>query len=145
MIRRVFLPIALIALAACGQKTTPRAPELVQPEAPTQIVAASAPEGVRLTWQRPDRYTGGKQMNDLGGFVIERGSGEGAPVTFTRVGDVQLDDRGRFRKERRITWTDTGVTPGETYVYRITAVTTDHYVSAAGGPVTITYQRKAAP
>jgi len=142
MNRRTLLLVALLAAVGCGHKTRPLAPELVQPEAPSQLVAASVPEGIRLTWQRPDRYTGGKQMNDLGGFVIERASGGG---TFTRVGDVQLDDRGRFRKERRITWTDTGVAPGETYVYRITAVTTDDYTSAPGGPVTIQYQRKAAP
>lgn len=145
MNRHTPLLVTLLAAVACGHKTLPLAPELVQPESPTQVVAASVPEGVRLTWQRPDRYTGGKPMNDLGGFVIERAPAGGAPATFARVGDVQLDDRGRFRKERRITWTDTSVAPGQTYVYRIKAVTTDDYTSAPGGPVTIQYQRKAAP
>ncbi len=145
MTRPTFLLLAVVIAGACGHKTMPLAPELVQPEAPSQVVAASAPEGIRLTWQRPDRYTGGKQMNDLGGFVIERATGGGAPYTFTRVGDVQLDDRGRFRKERRLSWTDTSAVPGETYVYRVTAVTTDDYTSAPGGPVKILYQRKEAP
>jgi hypothetical protein len=144
MIRRTLLLVALIAVGACGHKTRPLAPEQVLPEAPSEIVAASMDDGVRLTWKRPDRYTGGKQMNDLGGFVIERAAGEGTPPAFARVGDVQLDDRGRFRKERRISWTDTSAVPGETYVYRVTAVTTDDYTSAPGGPITIRYQRKVA-
>jgi len=144
MIRRTLLLVALVAALACGHKTRPLAPELVLPEAPSEIVAASTADGVQLTWKRPDRYTGGKQMNDLGGFVIERASGDVGSAGFARIGDLQLDDRGRFRKERRISWTDTSAVPGENYMYRVTAVTTDDYTSAPGGPVTIRYQRKAA-
>jgi hypothetical protein len=145
MIRRTVLLVVLVAgTLACGHKTRPLAPELVRPEAPSDIVAASIPEGIRLTWKRPEHYTGGKRMNDLAGFVVERAPGEGAAPAFARVGDIQLDDRGRFRQERRITWTDTGVTPGQLYVYRITSVTLDRDSSDPGGPVTIRYERKAA-
>jgi hypothetical protein len=142
MTRRTLLVALLVSGAlACGHKSPPLAPELVQPEAPAEVVAASIPDGVRLTWRRPERYSSGKRMNDLGSFVVERAAGEGAPV-FTRVGEVELDDRGRFRQERRIVWTDVAVTPGQLYAYRITAVTLDHYRSAPSGPVTIRYERK---
>lgn len=145
MTPRSFLVAALLAGAcACGHKSRPLAPELVRPEAPGDVVAASAPDGIRLTWRRPERYTGGKRMNDLARFVIERAPGEGAAPAFAAVGEVELDDRGRFRQERRITWTDAGVAVGQLYVYRITAVTLDDYRSTPGGPVTIRYERKDA-
>jgi hypothetical protein len=126
-----------LALAACGHKNRPVAPELVRPEAPEHLAAIATPEGVRLSWLRPLRYSGGQRMNDLGGFVIERAAAD-AP-SFARVGTLELDDQLRFRKERRLEWADKTALPGERYLYRVTAVTLDGYRSAAAGPVAVTY------
>ena len=125
------------ALPACGRKSRPVAPETVQPEAVENLAAIATPDGVRLSWLRPTRYTGGGRMNDLGSFEVERAPGEGAPPAFVKIGTVVLEDQQRFRKERRLEWTDKDVRPGERYRYRVRAVTLDHYRSAPAGPVEV--------
>jgi hypothetical protein len=131
-------------LVACGQKSPPIAPELVRPRAPSALTASPTVEGVRLVWRRPETYTGGKRMNDLARFVIERAPGEG-PAAFVRVGELELDDRLRFRKERRLEWTDREATAGQSYLYRVTAVTLDGYRSKPAGPVAIRFEPTAEP
>ena len=127
------------ALPACGRKGLPVAPQLVEPEAVENLAAIATPDGVRLSWLRPTRYTGGGRMNDLGGFEIERAAGEGAPPKFAKIGTLTLEDQQRFRKERHLEWIDKDVSPGERYLYRVTTVTLDHYRSAPAGPVSLRY------
>jgi hypothetical protein len=134
---RLAVAALALALAACGHKNAPVAPELVRPEAPEHLAAIATPEGVRLSWLRPLRYSGGQRMNDLGGFVIERAAAE--TPAFARVGTLELEDQTRFRKERRLEWIDKSAQRGERYLYRVTAVTLDGYRSAAAGPVAVTY------
>ena len=140
MRRVAALVVALAcALPACGRKGRPVAPQLVEPEAVENLGAIATPEGVRLSWLRPTRYTGGGRMNDLGSFEVERAPGEGAPPAFVKIGTVVLEDQQRFRKERRLEWTDKDVRPGERYRYRVRAVTLDHYRSAPAGPVEVRF------
>ena len=134
--------LAAFAAVACGVKGRPLPPELVQPEAPTALVATSTADGVKLTWRRPTKYSGGKHMRDLGGFDIERAIGADG-IEFTRAGTVILDDQTRFRQERSMQWTDTSVAAGTTYRYRVIAYTIDDYRSAAAGPVVIEYRPHA--
>jgi len=129
--------LAVLAVLACGHKSPPVAPELVRPEPAEHLTAIATPDGVRLSWLRPLRYSGGQKMNDIGDFAIERATGTAA--AFTRVGRVEVTDQTRFRKERHIEWTDKDVTPGERYLYRVTAETLDGYRSAPAGPVAIQY------
>jgi len=136
----------VLAVAACGRKSIPVAPETVRPRAPATLAAASTPEGVRLTWLRPLQYSGGQRMHDLDRFLVERAPGEGAPAAFTRVATVVLEDRFRFRKERRLDWVDRDAKPGERYLYRVIAVTRDGSRSPPAGPVAIQYEAgKGAP
>ena len=135
-VRAVLLAAGLV-LFACGHKNRPVAPELVRPEAPEQLTAIATPDGVRLGWLRPLRYSGGQRMNDLRGFVIERAMD--AAASFVKVGRLELEDQTRFRKERHLEWTDKDVHPGERYLYRVTAETLDGYRSAPAGPVAIQY------
>jgi hypothetical protein len=140
-VRRAVVLAALVWLAACGHKARPTAPELVRPETPENVAAIVTPDGIRVSWLRPQRYTGGGRMNDLGGFTIERATavGEGQTPAFRKVGTVTLEDQTRFRKERRLEWIDKDVTRGTRYLYRVIAVTLDGYHSAAGGPVAVSY------
>ena len=143
--RRVGVALVL-AVAACGRKSLPVAPETVRPRAPATLAAASTPEGVRLTWLRPLQYSGGQRMHDLDRFLVERAPGEGARATFMRVATVVLEDRFRFRKERRLDWVDRDAKPGERYLYRVIAVTRDGSRSPPAGPVAIQYEAgKGAP
>jgi len=128
-----------LLLAACGNKTPPVAPELVQPREAASLSATSTTGGVQLVWRRPTEYTGGKRMNDLGGFEIERAPGGTGPEAFVQIGDFQLSEEQRFRQDRRLEWTDATAAPGATYRYRIIGYTLDGYRSKPAGPVTITF------
>jgi len=132
--------VVVVLGGACGRKSPPVAPETVRPRAPATLTATSTPEGVRLTWLRPLTYTGGQRMHDLDRFLIERAPGEGASPTFVRVATVVLEDRFRFRKERRLDWLDHDVKPGDRYLYRVIAVTRDGSRSGPAGPVVIRYE-----
>lgn len=138
--RRLAALAALALVAACGVKGKPLAPELVQPLPPSGLAAASVAEGIRLTWRRPTRYSGGGHMRDLAGFDVERAA-DGA---FATVGTVTLTDQTRFQQERTITWTDTTVAAGATYRYRIVATTLDDYRSVPSEAVTIEHGRGAS-
>jgi hypothetical protein len=133
------LPIVLATIAviaACGVKSRPLAPELVQPMPATSLVAKSLPEGIRLTWRRPTQYSGGKNMRDLAGFDIERAEG----AAFTKIGIVELTDQTRFQQEKSISWTDSSAVVGTTYRYRIIAGTLDGYRSVPSEAVTIEHR-----
>jgi hypothetical protein len=133
---RAVVVACMLAAVACGVRSQPFPPELVQPQTPTSLVARSATDGIHLTWGRPTSYTGGKHMRDLAGFDIERATGVDT-LEFTHVGSVELTDQTRFQQERKVEWTDPSATTGTTYRYRIVAYTMDGYRSAPAGPVTI--------
>lgn len=134
MSRTAALVLAL-CVAACGLKGAPQPPELVRPTPPTNLTAVGAPDGIKVSWLRPQRYTGGKRMEDLGSFLIERAPGDGSAPEFALVHTFVLDDQHRFRQQRRLSWTDTTATKGTRYLYRITAETLDGSRSAVAGPV----------
>jgi hypothetical protein len=133
------LVCALLAALACGKKGPPVAPQLVRPGSPENFSAVVIPEGIRLSWNRPEKYSGGRRMNDLGRFVIERAPAEGQLAPFARVGEVLVTDQTRFRKDRHLEWTDGDVTAGTAYLYRVTAVTLDGYKSNPTLPVTVRF------
>jgi hypothetical protein len=133
------LVFALLAALACGKKGPPVAPQLVRPGSPENFGAVVIPEGIRLSWNRPEKYSGGRRMNDLDRFVIERAPAEGQLAPFARVGMVLVTDQTRFRKDRHLEWTDGDVTAGTAYLYRVTAVTLDGYKSNPTLPVTVRF------
>jgi hypothetical protein len=141
MTRALHVVAALAILAACGRKSAPTAPELVRPKAPGALSATSISDGIRLVWQRPQSYTSGHHMNDLGRFLIERAVGDDGE--FVRVDTLEMDDRLRFRKERRLEWVDHDVALGQLYRYRVTAETMDDYRSKPAGPVAIRHHEPA--
>lgn len=148
--RRVLVALALAVLAlapACGRKSRPFPPEEVQPEAPGDLTAVVVPEGVRVSFTRPTHYSGGRKMNDLGKIVVERAPGEGEAPKFEKVGELVLEDRDRFRQDRRLSWIDATAAPGTRYLYRAIAVTLDRYESQPAGPVAVRFgpEKEAAP
>ena len=139
-----WLVAVALAAAACGVRTKPLPPELVQPQPATALVASSNVDGVKLTWRRPSTYSGGKHMRDLAGFEVERADGPDS-FDFAPVTTVILDDQTRLRQEKLMQWTDTGVEVGQTYRYRVIAFTSDGYRSEPSTPVTIVHKKVAAP
>ena len=141
--RLAALVVVAVALAApgCGHKGSVMAPELVRPEPPTDLAASSTTDGVRVTWTRPTKYTGGQRMRDLGSFVVERTDAATSPPKFERIATIELQDRTRLRQERRFQWVDQAATPGQEYVYRVRARTLDGYESPWAGPAKVRFTR----
>jgi hypothetical protein len=139
--RAVAAALGLGLVAACGLKSSPVAPQLVQPTPPASVHAASVRAGVRLSWRRPVRYTGGGRMRDLEGFEIDRAPTPSGP--FARVERIDLTDQQRFRPQRDLEWTDPNVIVGEQYVYRVISVTVDGDRSAPSPLVTIRHDPRA--
>jgi hypothetical protein len=141
-VRLTALVVAGVMLAAaCGSKGGVMPPELVRPEPPTDLAASSMQDGVRVSWTRPTKYTGGQRMRDLGSFVVERADAAASPSKFERIATIELQDRTRVRQERRFQWVDQDATSGQEYVYRVRARTLDGYDSPWAGPVKTRFTR----
>lgn len=125
-------------LAACGLKADPRGVDQVRPRTITSLSARLAPDGVHLEWQRPATYLSGQRMDDLGGFLVFRGTpGQEAE----QIGDVPVVDRERFRVEKRFQYVDPKVASGTTYYYRVISYTLDRYYSFPSNQVTVAVAR----
>lgn len=142
-IRHTLLALC-VAVAACGRKSLPIAPELVHPKPPADVIASATPGGVLLRWARPSQYTSGQRMRDLDGFVVERAQDVDGKIAFAEVSTIHLEDRYRFQQQRRVEWTDADVNDGQRYFYRVSALTLDGYRSEPAGPVSIDYNRADA-
>jgi hypothetical protein len=97
---------------------------------------------VVLRWGRPQEYVDGSELDDLGGFVILRATeeGQGKESAFTQVATIAVEDRDRFRKARKFSYTDTQLTAGVLYRYRVQAVTLDGYSSSLSNTVELVWK-----
>jgi hypothetical protein len=132
----VSICVALAGLGwlGCGVKSIPIPPEAARPEKIQNLEASSSKDGIRLTWSRPENYAGGQKMRDLGGFTIARSSGD-AP--YAKIGEITVDDQGRFQVQRTFTYTDDAAELGSTYRYQVISNTTDGYHSEPSNTATI--------
>jgi len=125
--------------AACGVKNPPRPPEEVRPEAIADLRAEQAADGVKLSWSRPERYSGGRRMRDLGSFVVLRAEGDGE---LQRVAELLVTDRERFQVQKTFSYVDSGAELGRSYRYEVVAMTTDGYRSDPSNNISLV---RAAP
>ncbi len=114
------------AMLGCGAKSRPIPPERTHPERINDLSAKPDSQGVRLTWSRPLKYSGGKALRDHAGFRLLRAEGEGP---FGEITDLPVTDQERFRKARRFAYIDTTAALGHSYRYAIIAETADGYQS----------------
>ncbi len=131
-----------LALVSCGRKTEVKPPQLVAPHTVAEVSLTTLPDGVAVKWSRPTKYVDGTDMEDLGGFVVERSRNNEQFAELTRV---PVTDRGRFQKTTRFEYVDKLVMHETTYHYRIVAFTTDGYYSAPSGAATITWDPQPSP
>ena len=141
------LMLAIAALASaiflgCGVKSAPIPPEAARPEKIVSLEAVNVKDGIRLSWDRPDNYAGGEKMKDLGSFSISR-TEEGKPAE--KIGDIQVNDEGRFQVQRTFEFIDGNTLMGHTYHYQVTSSTTDGYVSQPSNDATIVRRKPSAP
>jgi len=140
----LFPLVLLLCLAACGHKTPVRPPEWVAPEAIGDLALDidGKKNVVVLHWGRPTKYADDSAMDDLGGFVVLRATeaGQAQESPFTQVATIAVTDRDRFRKAKKFSYTDSQLTPGVLYRYRVQAVTLDGYESAPSNTVEVVWK-----
>ena len=68
----VSLAVSVWLIAACGHKTPVYPPELVAPQAISDLRLTASDSAIELRWNRPETYADGRDMDDLGGFVVLR-------------------------------------------------------------------------
>ncbi len=131
MIKHARMAVLLLICAAltylgCGMKSHPQPPSAVRPQRIADLQAVSVSNGIRIRWSRPERYSGGARMRDLGKFEILRAIGGGPPQLLA---DIPVTDLQRFRQQRHFTYLDTDTEIGRRYRYQIISMTTDGYES----------------
>jgi hypothetical protein len=134
--------ISVSVLSGCGSKTPVRPPELVAPEPINDLTLEVEKSGVKLQWGRPQRYVDGRNMEDLGGFVVLRAAqdGQGKTGAFTQIASIPVEDRDRFRKAKKFNYTDEQLTAGTLYRYRVQAFTLDNYSSSPSNVVELVWK-----
>jgi hypothetical protein len=140
-LRTAALAGVLLAVATCGRKTMPKPPQLVAPKAVQELSLATQSPGILVRWSRPTEYVDGTEMEDLGGFVVERNR-YNSP--FIEIARVPVTDQGRFQKAKRFDYLDKELLPGAIYHYRVVAFTTDHYYSSPSDAAEITWNPPSA-
>ncbi len=133
---------SLTFLSACGRKTPVRPPELVAPEPIRDLTLEVEGNSIKLRWSRTQKYVDGSNMDDLGGFVVLRAvqNGQGTVGSFSQVATVPVEDRDRFRKAKKFSYTDEQITTGTLYRYRVQAFTLDGYYSSPSNTVELVWQ-----
>jgi hypothetical protein len=136
--------VLLFCLVSCGHKTPVRPPEWIVPEAISDLAldVDDKKNAVVLRWGRPQEYVDGSELDDLGGFVVLRAAeeGQGKGSAFTQVATIAVEDRDRFRKAKKFSYTDTQLTAGVLYRYRVQAVTLDGYSSGLSNTVELVWK-----
>lgn len=139
----LFLAAAVVLTGACGRKTDPVVPESPRPEAVQGVKAEARGATTWLTWPIPEKNVEGRSMNpaEIAQFRVYR----------TEIGrDAK---RGRFKllaeidmkapapamvRNNTVTWSDTGLRYGQTYGYRIRAVSARGGVSRLSEEILVT-------
>src|SRR5215510_3076527 len=136
------MAISLFVFSACGSKTPVRPPELVAPEPISDLTLEVESKGIQLHWGRPQKYADGSDMDDLGGFVVLRAvqNGQGTLGTFSQVATVPVEDRDRFRKAKKFSYTDEQLAAGTLYRYRVQVFTLDGYYSSPSNTVELVWK-----
>ncbi|MBI3303412.1 MAG: fibronectin type III domain-containing protein [Deltaproteobacteria bacterium] len=112
------------------------------PEPTNDLTLEVDGKGIKLRWGRPQKYVDGSDMDDLGGFVVLRAvqNGTGKTGAFTQLATVTVDDRDRFRKAKKFSYTDEQLTADTLYRYRVQAFTLDGYYSSPSNTVELVWK-----
>jgi predicted small lipoprotein YifL len=133
---RVALALLGLALAACGKKGPPIAPELRLPVPPAGIQAAIEEDSILVTWTDPERRLDGSRLRDLAAVRLYRheddGDGPLKPAMLSRRRVVGYELLATVRLDApapaivvgtRAQWVDRqGLVPDHRYTYVLTAL-----------------------
>jgi fibronectin type 3 domain-containing protein len=151
---RIFLLVFLLCLfflcIACGKKGPPVSLDRIVPKAITDLGASVREERVILQWSLPKENTDGSDLVNLSGFRVLRGYGEeeckGCPEILVPFAEVGLSSgESHWREANRVFWADTGLGPGEKYLYRVLAVNRRGHFSEASNKVEVRWDIPPPP
>jgi len=132
----------VLFFSGCGKKGDPRAPELATPRVIENLRAASAPNGVALTWSRPTEYVDGSELKDLVGFAIFRKDISptcvDCPAPYRPLTTVDIEDREKFVKQKQYRYLDEEAQQKMIYRYRVSSQLKDGSLSEPSNEVEIT-------
>ena len=145
--RGTIVSISIAGLAAmltvgCGVKSAPIPPEYALPERIVSLNAVSETNGVRLSWERPDRTVGGRKMRDLERFEVERAENT---AEFNPIAQIPVTDLDRFQQEHQFSYLDSTAQLGHHYRYQVISETQDAYRSAPSNMAELTRQKPPPP
>jgi hypothetical protein len=138
----VVAAMAIAMAPGCGSKSRPIPPELTHPDRVNDLAAKPDPKGIRLTWSRPMKYSGGATLKDLAGFRLLRAEGKG---DLTEIAELPVTDQERFQKVRRFAYVDTTAKMDHSYRYMMIAETADGYQSDPSNVVEETRTKPVPP
>ncbi len=124
----------------------PRAADLVEPVAISDLTLVLADRSVRLGWSHPRIALDGRPLTDLSGFVVYRkNTPANCPDCNPAYGEravIHVEDEGRFFKRSEYTFTDTELQAGRVYRYRVRVRLSDGSLSQPSNEVSIEWQRQ---
>ena len=141
--------LVLAAASACGRKTSPLVPDSPRPEAIKDIKAVTRGEVVYLSWQLPTRNIEGKGMNpaNIRKILIDRAEPvqDHKKARFKLVAEIDLESLPpALLRNNMVTWGDENVRYGQTYAYRLRALSAHGGVSPWSEEVRIVPQPSLA-
>ena len=134
--------VSLSVSGGCGRKTVVRPPELVAPQPVNDLTLEVKEKSITLHWGRARKTVGGEDLDDLGGFVILRAvqDPQSKENEFSAVATIPVEDRDRFRQNKKFSYTDEQLTAGSLYRYRVQAFTLDGYHSGESNTVELVWK-----
>lgn len=129
MMKKMF-PIVLflvILAGGCGVKAPPTPPDVLVPEAVSDLLGTVKEGAFYLTWTLPKENRDGSRPVDLERFlVLRRDETRGCPECpgeFTVRAELDLrSPKGYLLENNTATWKDTGLTEGVIYMYKVIGV-----------------------
>jgi predicted small lipoprotein YifL len=134
--RCVVLALLGLALAACGKKGPPVAPELRLPVPPTGLEASIDEDSILVSWTNPESRLDGSRLRDLAEVRLYRREDSddgplkpamlsgGRVVGYERIAAIRVDAPAPATVVgTHVQWVDRqGLVPGHRYVYVLTAM-----------------------
>lgn len=152
--RRRFVPVLLsliiVLAASCGRKTDPLTPPSPRPEQVKDVKIVARDNVAFLSWAIPTRNVEGKDMNpsEILGFRIFRAEPERGrkKARFKQVAEIALAYLAPADiRNGRVFWSDRNLRYGQTYKYRIRAVSLHGGLSQPSDEAMVTPLLSLAP
>ena len=146
MKNKTFLIMMFLLILAwgCGVKAPPTPPDVLVPEAVSDLQGFVKEGTFYLTWGLPKENIDGSRPVDLERFLVlrrdETGGCPECPGEFTVKADLDLrEPQGYILEDDTVTWKDSGLKEGVIYMYKVIGVNHWDYQGPPSNEVMITW------